>query len=47
MAPREIVSLTKLPAEYEYPAGIYTLYGKKHPFREAGDLGEALEAWKQ
>jgi len=47
VAPREIVSLTKLPAEYQYTASIYALYGKKHPFREAGDLGEALEVWKQ
>ena len=47
MAPREIVSLTKLPAEYAYTASIYALYGNRKPFREAGDLGEALETWKQ
>ena len=46
MAPREIVSLTKLPAEYNYTASVYALYGKKNPFREAGDLGQALEVWK-
>ena len=46
MAPREIVSLSRLPAEYAYTASVYALYGKKNPFREAGDLGEALEVWK-
>ena len=46
VAPREIVSLTKLPAGYAYTASIYRLYGKKDPFREAGDLGQALEVWK-
>ena len=46
MAPREIVSLTKLPVEYAYTASIYGLYGNKRPFRQAGDLGQALEVWK-
>ena len=41
------MSLTKLPAEYGYTASIYALYGNKHPFRQAGDLGQALEVWKQ
>ena len=42
MAPREIVSLTPLPAAYAYTSSIYALYGKKNRIRRAGDLGEAL-----
>ena len=42
MAPREIVSLTPLPAAYAYTSSIYALYGKKNRIRQAGDLGEAL-----
>jgi hypothetical protein len=42
MAPREIVSLTPLPATYAYTSSIYALYGKKNRIRRAGDLGEAL-----
>ena len=45
MAPREIVAFTRLPAEYNYTASIYALYGKKRPFREAGDLGQALNVY--
>jgi cephalosporin-C deacetylase-like acetyl esterase len=46
MAPREIVSLTSMPADYSYTASIYALYGIKQSFRMAGDLGQALQAWK-
>jgi cephalosporin-C deacetylase-like acetyl esterase len=42
IAPREIVSLTPLPAAYAYTSSIYALYGKKNRIRQAGDLGEAL-----
>jgi cephalosporin-C deacetylase-like acetyl esterase len=42
VAPREIVSLTPLPAAYTYTSSIYALYGLKNRVREAGDLGGAL-----
>jgi cephalosporin-C deacetylase-like acetyl esterase len=42
VAPREIVSLTRLPESFAYTASIYSLYGKKSAMRQAGDLGEAL-----
>ena len=42
MAPREIVSLTPLPAPYAYTTSISALYGKKNRIRRAEDLGEAL-----
>jgi hypothetical protein len=42
VAPREIVSLTPLPASYAYTSSIYGLYGAKKGIREAGDLGGAL-----
>ena len=46
LAPREIVSLTKLPDSYSYTALIYKLYGAKAAMRQAGGLGEALKIWE-
>jgi cephalosporin-C deacetylase-like acetyl esterase len=46
MAPREIVSLTRLPDAWSYTSSIYALYGKKNGMRQAGDLGEALKVWE-
>ncbi len=42
MAPREIVSLSKLPAAYDYTRSIYTLYHAGARIREVGDLGKAV-----
>jgi cephalosporin-C deacetylase-like acetyl esterase len=47
VAPREIVSIGPLPAAYSYTSAIYRLYGKKDRIREAGSLGQALEAWRR
>jgi hypothetical protein len=47
VAPREIVSIGPLPAAYSYTSSIYRLYNRKDRMREAGDLGQALEAWKR
>jgi len=46
VAPREIVSLTPLPAAYDYTASIYALYGQADRIRHAGSLYDALEVWK-
>jgi cephalosporin-C deacetylase-like acetyl esterase len=46
MAPREIVSLTPLPAAYDHTASIYALYGKRNAMRQAGALGAAMQVWK-
>jgi cephalosporin-C deacetylase-like acetyl esterase len=46
VAPREIVSLTPMPAPYSYTSAIYALYGKKGSIRVVGDLGQALSVWK-
>jgi hypothetical protein len=46
MAPREIVSLTTLPAAYDHTASIYALYGKRDAIRQAGALGAAMQVWK-
>lgn len=45
LAPRELVSLTPLPAAYDYTASIYELYGARDAMREAGALGQALRIW--
>ena len=47
MAPREIVSLTPLPAAYRYTSSIYGLHGKRDYIRQAASLGEALKVWEQ
>jgi cephalosporin-C deacetylase-like acetyl esterase len=46
VAPREIVSLTRLPADFAYTASIYALHGRKDAIRQADDLGEALKVWE-
>jgi hypothetical protein len=47
LAPRELVSLTPLPASYNYTGSIYALYGRRDAIRQAGALGEAMRVWKQ
>ncbi len=39
VAPREIVSLSKLPAEYAYTSSIYALYGKQGSLPRGGRSG--------
>jgi cephalosporin-C deacetylase-like acetyl esterase len=46
LAPRELVSLTPLPAAYDFTASIYGLYGKRSAIRQAGGLGAAVQVWK-
>ena len=46
VAPREIVSLTRLPDSFAYTSSIYALYGQKGAIREAGGLGDALKVWE-
>ncbi|MCX6621343.1 MAG: hypothetical protein NTY38_09720, partial [Acidobacteria bacterium] len=46
LAPREIVSLSRLPAEYGHTKSIYNLYKAGSHIRQAGDLGKAVEAAK-
>jgi hypothetical protein len=47
LAPREIVSLTPLPAEYRFTRSVYGLYGKPAAIRQAASLGEALRVWER
>ena len=47
VAPREIVSLGRLPEPYRITAAIYRLYGKSGAMREAQSLGEALRVWEK
>jgi cephalosporin-C deacetylase-like acetyl esterase len=47
VAPREIVSLTPLPAAYDYTRSIFHLHGKDNSVRQAASLGEALRVWEQ
>ena len=44
VAPREIVSLTPLPRNYNHTSAIYKLYGKS--LRHADALGQALRVWE-
>lgn len=46
VAPRELVSLTRLPATFEFTRRVAGLYGKPHHIREAGALGDALRVWE-
>ncbi|MGE5646537.1 MAG: acetylxylan esterase [Acidobacteriota bacterium] len=46
MAPREIVSLSRVPEAYRFTSRIFGLHGIKGAPREAGDLGEALGVWE-
>ena len=47
VAPREIVSLTRLPETFAYTSSIYALYGKRGGIRQAGGLGDALKVWER
>jgi len=40
-APREIVSLTPIPQEFEYTRDIFRLHGKR-----AAPVGETLKVWE-
>ncbi len=42
VAPREVVSLGVLPAEYDYTRSVFALYGAKTKIRRANGLFEAL-----
>jgi cephalosporin-C deacetylase-like acetyl esterase len=46
VAPREIVSLTRFPAEFDYTMKIFGLHGKAENLRIADSLGEALRVWE-
>src|SRR5262249_35326640 len=45
LAPRPIVSLTKLPDSFQHARTLYRLEGASGKITEAGSLPEALEAW--
>lgn len=47
VAPREIVSLTRLPQQYGLTRSIYQLHGRSESIREAASLGEALKVWEK
>jgi len=44
--PRELVSLTRLPSEFDLTRRIAGLYGKQASIREAKALGDALRVWE-
>ena len=46
VAPREIVTLSKLPETFRYTSAIFGLYGKRGQMREAQSLAEALRVWE-
>jgi len=46
LAPRRLVSLTKLPETFHYTKRIYGLLRASNQFVESGSLPEALEVWK-
>jgi len=46
LAPRRLVSLTKLPATFDYTRHVYQLHRASAQFVQAGSLPEALEVWK-
>lgn len=46
-APREIVSLTPLPATYQFTQSVFSLHGKSASIRQAASLGEALRVWEK
>ncbi|HUL51104.1 MAG TPA: acetylxylan esterase [Candidatus Nitrosotalea sp.] len=47
LAPRRLVSLTKLPENFAYTRRIFRLQGASNQFTQSGSLPEALEVWKQ
>jgi cephalosporin-C deacetylase-like acetyl esterase len=46
VAPREIVSLGPLPADYRLTSAVYALYGNKAGIRSANALPDALRVWE-
>lgn len=44
VAPREIVSLTPLPATFDLARSIYRLHPNARPFRQVDSLGQALRS---
>jgi cephalosporin-C deacetylase-like acetyl esterase len=47
LAPRELVSLTRFPAEFQRTKAIFALYDKARQMREARAIGDALRVWEQ
>jgi hypothetical protein len=47
LAPRELVSLSHLPAGFGLAKSVYALQGKADQVREARALGDALRVWEQ
>jgi hypothetical protein len=47
IAPREIVSIGKLPAEYALTSAVYALHGRKAGIRKANALPDALRVWER
>ena len=46
VAPRELVSLTALPATFDVTRAIYRLHGRPDQIRRADSLGQALRVWR-
>ena len=46
VAPREIVSLTRLPGSFDLTSRIMKLHPKSAGIREARGLGDALRVWE-
>ncbi|MBM3841108.1 MAG: hypothetical protein FJ398_24765 [Verrucomicrobia bacterium] len=46
LAPRRLVSLTKLPETFEHAKAIYGLQRASKQLAQCGSLPEALEVWK-
>lgn len=46
VAPREIVSLSRLPHSYSYTSSVYALFDKSNQIHEADSLGDALRVWE-
>jgi len=47
LAPRRLVSLTRLPATFDFTERIYRLERVSNHFIQSGSLPEALEIWKE
>ncbi|HEX9249947.1 MAG TPA: hypothetical protein VF856_10635, partial [Gemmatimonadaceae bacterium] len=47
LAPRRLVSLTKLPVTFDFTQRIYRLERASNQFTQSGSLPEALEIWKE
>jgi dienelactone hydrolase len=46
LAPRRLISLTRLPQTFEYTRQIYRMHGASHHLAQSPSLPEALEIWK-